>query len=104
MESKLIHEPRGDYLLLEEVATSQRTSSGLFMPDNNDALMKGLVLGVSDMIDKPQAKKGEVILFHKNVVLRVTFGGKPYIMIRNEHVLLTENQDNAEIVKIPVAN
>src|ERR1700677_3548931 len=88
-------QPLHDRILVQRLAEEEKTAGGLYIPDNAKekpqqaiviATGKGRVLDDGKVV--PVAvKKGDKVLFSKYSGTELKFGGKDYLMIREEDVL-----------------
>jgi chaperonin GroES len=88
-------QPLHDRLLVERLPEEEKTAGGLFIPDTAKekpqqatvvATGKGRVLD-DGKVTPLTVKKGDKVLFSKYSGTELKFGGKDYLMIREEDVL-----------------
>ena len=87
--------PLHDRILVMRSAEEEKTAGGLFIPDTAKekpqqatvvATGKGRVLEDGKVVPL-EVKKGDKVLFSKYSGTELKFGGKEYLMIREEDVL-----------------
>jgi chaperonin GroES len=88
-------QPLHDRLLVERLPEEEKTAGGLFIPDTAKekpqqatvvATGKGRILDDGKMVPLT-VKKGDKVLFSKYSGTELKFGGRDYLMIREEDVL-----------------
>jgi chaperonin GroES len=88
-------QPLHDRLLVERLPEEDKTAGGLFIPDTaKEKPQQATVVatGKGKMLDDGKlspltVKKGDKVLFSKYSGTELKFGGKDYLMIREEDVL-----------------
>jgi chaperonin GroES len=87
--------PLHDRILVERMPEEEKTAGGLFIPDNAKekpqqatvvATGSGRILEDGKTVPL-EVKKGDKVLFSKYSGTELKFGGREYLMIREEDVL-----------------
>lgn len=80
--------PLGDRVVAKREEKTQKTASGLYLPDNAQEQPKTAVVEVVG--DKVKAvKKGDRILFKEFSTTEVKLDGTEYIIVKEEDILAT---------------
>ncbi len=87
--------PLQDRILIQRVASEEKTKSGIIIPDNaKEKPFEGKVIavGAGKMLDdgtlrKPTVKTGDRVLFAKYTGTEVTLDGNEHIILREDDLL-----------------
>ena len=87
--------PLQDRILVQRVASEDKTKSGIIIPDNaKEKPMEGKVLAVGNgkLLDdgtlrRPDVKTGDRVLFSKYAGSEVTVDGQEQIILREDDIL-----------------
>lgn len=80
--------PLADYIVAQGDVASERTASGLYLPDNAQEKPKtATVVAVGP--GSKQVKKGDRIIYKSYSTTEVTVSGEAYILVKEEDVLAT---------------
>ena len=90
-------QPLSDYVVAEAEAASNKTSSGLYIPESateKSKIAKVVAVGPGKVGDdneriKPTLKVGDRIVYKSYSTTDVKVGNKEYILVREEDVLAT---------------
>jgi len=93
--SKLNIKPAPGYFVLEPMEAQERTSSGIYLPDNaseKPQKAKVLSVGSEEITDsgakkKPTAKVGDVVIYKKWGGNEVKLDGKDYLFAKFDDIL-----------------
>jgi len=98
---KLNLKPTAGYLIVEPVEATQKTESGIYLPDTaeGDKPQKGTVLAVgadevteSGVARKSPAKVGDTVVYKKWGGSEVKIDGKEYLFAKFEDILAIEGR------------
>ena len=77
--------PLADRIVVKPAEAEQKTSSGLFIPDNaKEKPMQGKVVAVG-----PEVKVGDVVLYGKYSGTEVSVDGENYLIVKESDVIAT---------------
>lgn len=81
-------QPMGDKLLLAPIPVEEKTSGGLFIPDNARTTPdKGKVLDIGSDVNEPKLSTGVTVLFRKNAGDFVRYNNTDYIILPVKEVI-----------------
>jgi chaperonin GroES len=82
--------PLGTRVLIEVVASEQRTASGIIIPDTaKEKPQKGLVVAVGSgsEAEKMEVKVGDTVLYAKYAGTQIQEAGKEYLILNQSDIL-----------------
>ena len=83
--------PLGDRVVVAPVKESEKTKSGIFLPETADkekpAQGKVIAMGAGDKIKKSGVKKGDIVVYEKYAGAEFKIGNIEYKLLKEEEVL-----------------
>ena len=87
--------PLQDRILVQRVASEDKTKAGIIIPDNaKEKPMEGKVIAVGNgkrlddgSLRKPDVKAGDRVLFSKYAGSEVTLDGQEHVILREDDIL-----------------
>jgi chaperonin GroES len=87
--------PLGDKVLVQRVEAENKTAGGIVLPDTaKEKPQKGKVVSVGDgkilddgSLQKPQVKKGDIVLFTSYAGTEVKIDGKEYLIMSESDIM-----------------
>jgi chaperonin GroES len=80
--------PLGENVLVKLIKASQKTKSGIFLPENTsaDRPQEGKVLAIGKS-EKIQVKKGQTVIFAKYSGTEIKMGSEECLILKAEDIL-----------------